>query len=462
MKYLNSLPRLSIIAFLISQSFLSLSAHAAGYQINEISPSLQGDATAGAAAAKNDVSSLFINPATLSTLLQNQAYVGASEIFPHVRMSNASATHTVVTPGIPPVPFTATVLGVNSQSRVSKPVFVPDGYVGWRLNDQLVVGLAFIAPWGLTTKYRSDSVVRFGAVYSSVFTVNITPSIAYAINNQWSVGAGFQAQYISATFSNFNGAYTGDPAIDALIAANSPTYLRGSSWGYGYTAGVLFKPDLCTRIGLGYRSQVAEQISGHGQQITGPGPTVRAPSRDFPFNAQTYVRAGIKTPAVLTLSAARDIYDWTIKATAQVNFWNTFNQLSIYMPGAFVTNSTILTKWKNTFFGALGADYRFKCDWEVRGGVAYDQTPTQDTYRDPRIPDASRVWLTLGGTYKPTKHWSFDGAYAHIFIANKNVNVTQPNGTNALSGATPLEVNHIQANFHSSVDIVALGLRYSF
>lgn len=458
MRYLH--PQKTIIAFLVSQSFISLSAFAAGFQINEISPSLQGDATAGAAAAADDVSSLFINPATLSTLTENQGYIGASEIFPSVSMSNAKAVHTVNIPGLPPSSISAPVQGQTYQNRVSPSAFVPDGYVGLRINDKVVVGMSFNAPYGLKTAYPQNSVLRFDAVYSSVKTIDITPSLAYAITDQLSVGAGMQFQYMKAIFSNFNGPYTGVTPIDSLIASNFPTSLGGYSWGYGYTLGALYSPDKKTRFGVGYRSRVREGLKGNGQQYVSPGGVVPAPSQNFLFNAQSPVNAQVTTPDILTFSAARDIGQWTVKASGQVNFWDVFNHLTINMPAAFATSSTLQTQWKNSWFGALGAEYHKSPAWTFRGGVAYDETPTT-AFRDPRIPDADRVWLNVGATYKVNKHISIDGAYAHIFVQDTNVNIIQASGVSATSTA-PLEVNQVSANYNSSVDIVALALRYRF
>lgn len=449
------------VSFLVSQTLITVPAFAAGYQINEISPSLQGDATAGAAAAENDVSSMFTNPATLSTLIQNQLYVGGSEIFPHIKMSNASAIHTVNIPGIPPSNISAQVAGETSQPSISKSAFVPDGFFGWRLGQRMVAGISITAPFGLTTSYDNNSVLRFAADNSSVDAINITPAISYAVNEKFSVGLGMQIQYVSATFSNFDGPYTGVPAIDSFIASNHATYVNGSSWGFGYTVGGLFKMDEKTRFGLGFRSRVFEEISGNGRQFTSPGGVVPAPSQTFLFNAGTKAYAGLVTPGVLTLSAARDIGDWTVKASAQANLWNCFNQLSIYMPNAFATNSTIQTHWKNAWLGALGAEYRITEKWAVRSGVAYDQTPTQDGYRDPRIPDSDRVWLTFGGSYHVNKHVSFDAAYEHIFMKNQTVNVTQATGDSANS-TLPLEVNQVQASYKGSADIVGVAARYSF
>lgn len=460
MRYLYARPRISVVAFIVLQSTFTASVFAAGFQINEISPSLQGDATAGAAAATNDVSSMFTNPATLATLNENQAYLGGSGIFPHVAMSDARAIHQVNVPGVPPSSIIAPVQGKNYEQNISSSAFVPDAYLGWRINNKMVAGLGINAPYGLTSSYSQDSVVRFAAIYSSVKAVDINPALAYSINEKWSIGAGLQAQYLQAKFSNFNGPYTGIGFVDELTSAEHPTYLKGDGWGYGYNLGLLFRPDSYTRLGIGYRSQISEKLTGHGQQYTMPGGTVPAPSHNFLFNAQTGVSTSIKTPQVLTFSAARDIANWTLKTSLQINFWDVFNQISIDMPDAFATNTVLQTHWKNTWFSAVGAEYRATPKWTVRGGVAYDETPTINL-RDPRIPDANRVWLNLGATYVVNKKLSIDGAYGHIFMQNQKVNVTEVNGRSATS-TEPLEVNQVYAKYKGSADVVALALRYRF
>ena len=461
MDRIKSLSRLSTLTLLVSQTFITMPAFAAGFQVNEVSPALQGAATAGSAAAQDDVSAMFINPATLSTLKSNQAYLGFSDIIPNINMYDASATHTVNIPGTPASSISANVLGETSQNSIAKAAVAPDGYLSYRINSRLVAGLALLAPFGLTTSYDNTSVLRYIADNSNVEAININPALSYMINEKWSVGLGMQIQYVSATFSNFNGPYTGVPQLDSILATTHASYVNGSSWGYGFNIGALFQPDSLTRIGAGYRSQISEHITGAGRQFTTPGGVVPAPSQNFLFNAGSSASAKIKTPGVFTLSAARDINNFTVKASVQVNFWDTFNQLSIYMPQAFATNSTIQTHWKNAWLGALGADYRINTAWTVRAGLAYDETPTQDAYRDPRIPDSDRVWLSAGASCKLNKNLSFDGAYTHIFMRDQSVNVTQAAGSSANS-TVPLEVNHAQAKFQGSADVVALAARYSF
>lgn len=457
---INFNPLLSIL-FLIMQFIISMSAFSAGFQINEISPALQGDAMAGAAAANNDVTSMFINPATLSTLKDNQIYVGGSGIFPHISMSNANAIHTVNVPGnFPPSSVSAIVLGQHYETSISPSAFIPDIWFSKRLGNKMVIGLGIVAPYGLKTEYAEDSVVRFAALESEVKTININPALSYELNDKWALGIGVQVQYMQATFSNFNGVYTGEAWSDQWDATNYPTHLEGRGLAAGANLGLLFKPDQQTRLGLGYRSRIRTQLSGEGRQYTYSGPILPAPSLTSPYNANTHVAAKVTTPDILTFSAARDISAWTIKATAQLNFWNTLDQITITMPQAFATQSTIPFHWKNTVFAALGAEYRATQAWTLRGGLAFDETPTSLEFRDPRIPDANRIWADIGASYRYNQHLSIDGAYSHIFMQAQTINVMQAGGISRTS-TLPLEINQVSARYTGSADVLALGLRYS-
>lgn len=454
-------PQISVIVLLVLQLIICTGAFSAGFQINEISPRLQGDAMAGAAAANNDVTAMFINPATLSTLGDNQMYVGGSGIFPNISMSNAKAIHTVNVPGnFPPSSVSGTVLGKNYENNISPSALIPDAWIGKRIDNKLVVGLGFVVPYGLKTDYSQDSVVRFAALESEVKAFAINPALSYALNDKWSLGVGLQIQYMQATFSNFNGVYTGEEWSDKWDATNYPTYLKGDGLSAGANLGLLFKPDEQTRLGMGYRSRITTRLGGNGQQYTYAGLIVPAPSLTSPYNANTHVKARVTTPDILTFSAAHDLSAWTIKATAQINFWNSLEQLTISMPQAFATQTTIPFKWKNTLFAALGAEYRATPAWTLRGGLAWDETPTSLDFREPRIPDANRIWANTGVSWQYNQHVSIDGAFSHIFMQKQTVNVIQSGGVSRTS-TLPLEVNQVSAIYKGSANIIAIGLRYS-
>ncbi|CAM2923705.1 long chain fatty acid transporter [Legionella steigerwaltii] len=449
------------VAVVMAQFFVSLPAFAGGFQLNETSPSLQGSAMAGSAAANNDVSALFNNPATLSTLLQDQIYVGASEFVPQISMQDGAATHTFSVPGMPPSSIVGGVQGDASEHNITNAVFIPQGYIGWRTPiDRLTLGLAVVEPFYLYNKYSEDSVLRYASVKTEINSVDINPSLAYQVNEKLFVGVGFQAQYLKTIFSHFDGINTGVPPIDELIAATEPTHLKSNGWGYGYTVGGLYQFDQMTRLGVSYRSEINTNLSGNGEQFTIIGGMVPPPPFTFLFNSETSVSNTLRTPGVLTIGLARDINEWTLKATAQVTFWDYLGDIVVSTPDAFETVYTVPMKWHNTFFGSLGADYRYNSSLTVRGGFAWDQSPINSENRTPLIPDSDQYWLNFGLTYLVNNHFSIDGAYSHIFIHKQSVNVTQVNEF-IPDMTAPLEINQVSADYKGSENIFSLGLRYS-
>ena len=447
------------IFFTVSQVLVGVPVFAAGFQLNETSPSLQGSARAGAAAANNDVSALFNNPATLSTLKQNQAYLGASEILPRISMSDGRAIHIFNVPGSPPTSIETPVVGFPNQYNLSQSAFIPDAYIGWQTSDKLRAGIAFTEPYYLSTHYDIDSVFRFSSIETKLRSLNINPVLAYRLNDYWSFGAGAQAQYLSARLSHFNGSYTGIAAIDNLLAPTIPTSIKNTGWGYGYTLGALYQPNQFTRLGISYRSHIVTRLDGHGVQYTIAGDLVPAPSANFLFNSSSISASKINTPGVLTLGAAHDLYDWTLKAALQVNFWNTFRHIRFSMPHSFITSNDLSMKWNNAWFGSLGADYHFSSLFTVRGGIAYDQTPVNSFHREPRIPDSDRIWLNIGLSYIINKQLALDGAYAYQFLHDQRMHVTESGLSNRLN--SPLEINRVSANYRGFANVFSLALRYS-
>jgi long-chain fatty acid transport protein len=88
-----------------------------------------------------------------------------------------------------------------------------------------------------------------------------------------------------------------------------------------------------------------------------------------------------------------------------------------------------------------------------RGGVAYDQTPTNDTDRTPGLPDNNRTWLAFGVHFHISDQWQFDVAYAHEFLQNASIN--QNGGNAALYGV-------IDGSVKEQVNIVGAQAKYVF
>jgi long-chain fatty acid transport protein len=453
---------------ILTLSLLPMLTMAAGFQINEDSPRLQGQAMAGSASAVGDVTAIFNNPALLATIKQKQVYLGGGYIAPHISVRNAKAEHAANGWGLDKGDALDPVDGKTSQSDVASSAFVPVFYTALPINPDLTAGLSITAPWGLTTHYDKDSVLRFMSQKTALKTINIDPMLAYQVNSQLSFGMGVQVQYAKAELSNFDGPATNVLKIPNLLAT-TPTSLSGDGWATGYNLGLLFQPTSSTSIGLSYRSQINYTLKGHGTQYMNASPLdpmCSLTTSPTGCNAASTATAALNTPAVVNFSITQKLNDrWSVSTTEQYTLWHSLQNIKITMPQAYADHVTINTNWNNSMLFSMGTDYKATKALTLRSGLAYDQTPSVDLNRDARIPDTNRVWLTLGSSYNVNDKLSIDAAYEHIFMQNQSIDVEESIGqhsTGGLKPLSPLEKNKVQADYKGSADIFSFGLNYKF
>ena len=63
-----------------------------------------------------------------------------------------------------------------------------------------------------------------------------------------------------------------------------------------------------------------------------------------------------------------------------------------------------------------------------------DWTPIPSATLSPRIPDATRTWLSLGVTYRASDSLSIALSYAHLFVPDRTIAQTALQTGNTLRG----------------------------
>ncbi|TMG81518.1 MAG: transporter, partial [Betaproteobacteria bacterium] len=141
----------------VGAALLSLSAgHALGaaFALQEQNASGLGHAYAGGAAAAEDVSTIFYNPAGLVRLQTMQAVVAGNVICPSAKFHDNGSQAAAFQP-----------LGGTGGDAGSCAV-VPNLYLGIPFTDKWSFGIGVNVPFGLKTEYDSDWLGRFQAVKS--------------------------------------------------------------------------------------------------------------------------------------------------------------------------------------------------------------------------------------------------------------------------------------------------------
>ena len=402
------------------------SSFAGGIAIREQSALGLGNAFAGAAAGGAGLASMFWNPATITDFAGWQSSWNLSGIFPN----------SVITPGAGTSPALLTpALGSGAATgNMAQTVMIPASYSSYQINDHWWVGLAVNAPFGSATKNPTNWA---GAVYgqtSKLSTTDINPNVAYKFNDMFSLAFGLRIMYANLHYSS----------AATVLAPNTTAIINADAWGVGFTAGMTIKPMAGTEIGIGYRSQISEKLTG----------TFQSPAGNSGMNAT------IKAPDQVTVGIKQRINDqWTVLGNVEWTHWSVFGSFPVYSTGGTIPAGTNFTnfafRWGDGWYTSLGAEYKWNPSLTLRGGVAYEWSPVKDAVRGVRIPDANRVWLTAGASYQFNQKLSIDLSYAHIFVRSAPITINST--ANPIFAAVGVP---FVGTARSNIDIVSVGLNY--
>ena len=434
-------------------------AFGAAFQNDNLSPTLEGQAMAGSASDFGDLSAIFYNPALMSTISGYQIYAAGAYSFAGINMSNASASH-----GFPPVTqpiVLRPVTGSTSQNNVVGSNLQPSVYFVMPLYERLTYGMAFTSPWDINTNYNSGSVLRDMTQQTNLQSYNISALFSYQWDNQWSFGAGLQAQNLYAAFSNFDPQSTGGAWTQPTQASN----YSGSSWGFGYVLGALYSPDGDTHIGVSYRSQINYNLTGSGTQYLSSAPLQPLEHCTIPLvaasNCISSVGIAMNTPAVFNLSLSRTLApQWLLNLTFSTTFWSDVSSIDLSLPSAYINQIQMNTNFQNSEDYLVGVDYFLNQRWTLRAGTGFETSPFTNSMQYLGIPLSNNVPLSAGLSYHLNNRLNIDLAYIHRFYLATSLSNTQYSGS--MGNITPVEGNSAVADYAGGIDTVGLGISYKF
>ena len=425
---------------------------ASGFALLEQSASRLGTAFAGTAAAADDATTLFYNPAGMLNLDQVQVSAVASGINVSSEFENTASQ-----------PALGQALG-GEGGDAGGFHGIPALYVAIPFTKDLAAGFAFNVPFGLTLEYDDDWMGRFQAVKSEIQTYNFNPSLAFRLNDHVSLGFGLSYQRILAELTNsVNYTAVIGSVSPALVPANAglqgDLVVRGDDSAWGFNAGVLFEFSERTRLGLSYRSSVSYEVDGT-VNFSAPTPTnpagaaivaaVSAPGGRLSDSGAT---VDLELPDIATASLFQAIGD---RAELLIDIawtgWSSVQYLNVVRDNG-VTLSSTPELWEDTWRYALGMTWKVNDAWKLRGGVAYDETQVPDETRTARLPDTDRTWVAIGARWEPTPSSVIDFGYAHLFSSDTPVD--QDDGNAALNGL-------LLGDQKSAVDIISAQFTYRF
>lgn len=275
------------------------------------------------------------------------------------------------------------------------------------------LGVGIYAPFGLATDYPHDWSGRRAALYSGIESARFQVAGGVQVSPTVRFGAGIFTQRLWAKLSK---AY---PL--ALGADDAEVSIEGEGSGFGWSVGGLWTPDPGLSVGLAYASHVEHRLRGHAELPTG----------------RVKSRADLTTPESLTAGLSWTVRPgWRLLGGVTWTRWSRLQSLDIELSNGLALSE--VHRWRDTWRLDLGGEFE-RGAWTWRLGAAWDQSPIRSSeYRTPRLPDADRVWGTLGVGYQRAD-WRIDLGYAHLWFGDRK-------GT------------HLQVKYSGGSQILAVGI----
>lgn len=372
-------------------------AHAAGFMLTEQSAGALGRAYAGVGVDGTDISGVYYNPATMTlhpgtTIQAGFVAVGLDLAFEG----------------------TGKYDGVSENGQYNTQA-IPHGYISHQLTDSMWIGLAMTVPFGMGTEYKDDWKLGNRGISAEVLTFDFNPNVAWKVSDKLSLGAGMSIQYASADLKlSMNpqnpGAMTSEVDADSIA--------------WGFNVGLMWSPLENLRFGLSYRSKVNHNADGDLE--------VRAHTPQMDVTRVVDASATLSAPAWAMATAAWDVNDLlSLYATFRWTDWSSFKELEIKND---LKPSVVHNNWQDTYLVSVGADLRFTNWWTFRAGIGYETSAVDDPkYRTAIIPDADRLWLALGSSFKATENMQIDVSAAWLHGIGER-NLWSSDGSNPSEG----------------------------
>ncbi len=406
-------------------------AQAGGFYLQEQSVKATGRAFSGEAADQG-AESLWWNPAAIAGNAKSTAYLGASAILPSAKVNNVGTT--IRRPG------QTAFVPVGGNGIAKDPIdngVLPSGAVAVRLNDQWSVGLAVTSPYSFSTNYDANAWSRYSADKTKLTTIDLQPTIAFAPSPMFGIGVGVNVEHSDATLSNAL------PNVLSTLPDGSQT-LKGKGWDVGYSVGLQVHPSEIIDFGLSYKSSIKHTLKGDVVVAGLLGPLAannRTVSTTAKFQTPWQATASVRVKATEGL---------TLNAQVVRLGWNKFDAIDLGAP----LNTALPEDYRNTWSVAGGWDFAMTPQWTLRGGVQWDQTPTQNGARDARVPDSNRINFALGTSYQISDGITIDAAANYIDFKNATID-----RNTIAAGSTILTSGRVTG---ASAIVLALGGRMSF
>lgn len=373
----------------------SPSAMAAGFWLYEMGTPDLGTAAAGRAALAKDASTVFGNPAGMTSLDGSQLMVGTQLVVGDVHFDQGSDT---------------TVSGGNGSNASGTS---PGGsfFYAQSVAPDFKLGFWSGSYFAGSLQYENGWSGRYYSTKSELTTLGAGINGAYQINDWLSIGGGPFALYGKLDEKvALNNALDGGPDGSLKFSDEEP--------GVGGMAGLTVEPVQGTRFGVTYISPVKLDFKdrastrnvGPGLQALGVG--------------TRKIKLGLTVPQQVMLSGYHQINDrLAVMGNLVWQNWSAFGKPDISVED--IGDQTANLNYDDTWGFALGTQYAFADGWLWSFGGGFDSSPMSKGERSPTVPLDQQFRIGTGLQYTLNDKITVGAAYQYMNAGDADLDVNR-------------------------------------
>lgn len=261
-------------------------------------------------------------------------------------------------------------------------------------------GLSLGIPFGSGVTWPTDWEGRHEIVASDLKVFRAAPFVAWSFG-KLRIAAGAHADFgrlqIRRDLDFID--MEGDVAID----------MDGRA--FGFDAAVFYQPAKHLAFGAVFRSGTELALDG-GANFTAPD----AFAAKIPDQA---ARSAIALPAQLSLGGKYVRGNYTLLADVDWTRWSTNRQLVVDFEEMATPDVVQEQQWRNTLSVRAGGEYR-RGRLTLRHGTYVEQSPAPVDKLAPSSPDANRLGLVAGASWKLNASLRVDGFVEQMFLLRRD------------------------------------------
>jgi len=438
---------LSAIVALLVLGFATSAQAQFGTALSGTGPINRSMGGAATAAPIDAAGALFWNPAAITGLDHNEIGFGAEVLIPRTTITSRVAANSFG-PGLPAQNLSGTTGGNNGVFTL--PSF---GLVYKPEDSPITYGFGLFALGGFGVNYpvtKTNPILNpqfpngfgIGPLYSQYQVLQLAPTIAYKVTDEWSVG--FQPNLDLSALALDPAIFT-DPTLIQTPIGQGPVYGDAthsrSRVGGGFQAGVYYAPtELNWSFGASFKSPQWFETSTY-PSVNPQGQAVRSKTDfDFPMIASI----GTAYRGVDRLLIALDLRYVGFRET------NGYRHTGFDSTGALQGLG-----FQDIVALSLGAQYKLTDELTVRSGYSFNMNPIGNAVTSYNVASPLNLQnsLALGLSYDVTKSLKISAAYVHFFQSTNDGPINEP-----FTG--PL--HHSDVRIATTADSLVIGANVSF